>query len=243
MRLGVGHAGDRLVDQQKLRLLRQQHADFEPLLLPMRQRAGKPVAHRGEADDVEKLADAPPLAVALAPHQRGAGAAVGLERKLDVVGDGVAVEHGRLLKLAADAEPRDLGLVEAREVVIAAVEHHVAGVGPGLAGDDVHHRRLAGAVRPDDRAHLARLDRERQVVERLEAVERHGDAVEIKQRGGEGVRHPFLIPPAAAAVAPSSAAADARSRRSAVQCRHVPTMPRGSSSVTATNRPPSTNSQ
>ncbi len=32
------HAGDRLVDQQQLRLLHQQHADFEPLLLAVRER-------------------------------------------------------------------------------------------------------------------------------------------------------------------------------------------------------------
>ena len=30
------HAGDRLVDQQQLRLLHQQHADLEPLLLAVR---------------------------------------------------------------------------------------------------------------------------------------------------------------------------------------------------------------
>ncbi len=35
-RLGVGHAGGRLVDQQQLRVLGQQHADFEPLLLAVR---------------------------------------------------------------------------------------------------------------------------------------------------------------------------------------------------------------
>ena len=72
------------------------------------------------------------------------------------------------------------GLVELGEVV-AALEEDVAVVGPGLAGDDVHHRGLAGAVRADDGAHLARLDDERQIVERAEAVERDGDAVEIEQ--------------------------------------------------------------
>ena len=75
------------------------------------------------------------------------------------------------------------GLVELGQVG-AAVEQHVALVRPGLAGDDVHHGGLAGAVRADDRAHLAGLDRERQLVERLEAVERDADAVEIEQRGG-----------------------------------------------------------
>ena len=37
------HAGHRLVDQQQLGLLHQQHADLEPLLLPVRQRAGERV--------------------------------------------------------------------------------------------------------------------------------------------------------------------------------------------------------
>ena len=37
-----------------------------------------------------------------------------------------------------------------------AVEQTVALVGPRLAGDDVHHGRLAGAVGADDGAHLAR---------------------------------------------------------------------------------------
>ena len=54
--------------------------------------------------------------------------------------------------------------------------------GPGLAGDDVHHGGLAGAVRADDGAHLAGIDGERQLVEGAEAVERNGDAVEIEQR-------------------------------------------------------------
>ncbi|MCY1451418.1 hypothetical protein D9M71_682850 [compost metagenome] len=33
--LGIGHAGHRLVQQQQLRLLHQQHADLQKLLLPM----------------------------------------------------------------------------------------------------------------------------------------------------------------------------------------------------------------
>ena len=41
-------------------------------------------------------------------------------------------------------------------------EGRLAVVGARLAGDDVHHRRLAGAVGPDDAAQLAGADRERQ---------------------------------------------------------------------------------
>ena len=54
-----------------------------------------------------------------------------------------------------------------------------------LCRDDVHHRRLAGAVGADDRAHLARLERQRQAAQRLVAVEGNADAVEVEQRGGE----------------------------------------------------------
>ena len=74
-----------------------------------------------------------------------------------------------------------LGLVQLGEIV-AAVEIDVALVGPRLAGDDVHHRRLAGAVGADDRAHLAGLEHQRQAAQRLVAVEGNADAVEIEQR-------------------------------------------------------------
>jgi len=146
--LDVGHAGDGLIDQQQLRLLRQQHADLEPLLLPMRERAGDAVADARQADDLEDAVDAARLLRRLVPEQRLARAPIGLERQADIVLDRVHVEHGRLLELAADAQQRDLRLVESREVV-GAVEIDIAGVGPGLAGDDVHHGGLAGAVRSE----------------------------------------------------------------------------------------------
>ena len=58
-RLVVGHAGDRLVEQQQLRLLHQQHADLQPLLLAVRQRAGEPVGCVGsELDQLQRLGDA-----------------------------------------------------------------------------------------------------------------------------------------------------------------------------------------
>ena len=104
-----------------------------------------------------------------------ARAAVAFQREAQIVLDRVHLEHGRLLELAADAELGDLRLVERGEIV-RAVEIDVALVRPGLAGDHVHHGGLAGAVRTDDRAHLAGLDREREIVERAEAVERHRTA-------------------------------------------------------------------
>ncbi len=51
----------------------------------------------------------------------------------------------------------DFRLGEPREVDGLA-EECGAGVGPRLAGDHIHHRRLAGAVGPDDAAQLAGVD-------------------------------------------------------------------------------------
>jgi hypothetical protein len=107
----------------------------------------------------------------------------------------VALEDGRFLELAADAELDDGGLVEAGQVDLA-VEQDLARVGARLAGDDVHHRRLAGAVGADDGAHLAMVDGQRQLIQRFEAVEGDGDAVEIEQRVGD--LHGATPPPAPA---------------------------------------------
>ena len=115
-----------------------------------------------------------------AMEQRGEDAALALQRQLEIVPDRVELEDRRLLEFSADAEPGDLRLVVAGEVDVA-LEIDIALVGPRLAGDDVHHRRLAGAVRADDRAHLARVDDEREPVQRLEAVEGDGDVVEIEE--------------------------------------------------------------
>jgi hypothetical protein len=68
----------------------------------------------------------------------------------------------------------------------------------GLTGDHVHHGGFAGAVRADNGPHLARLDGEGKIVERLEAVERDGDTIEIEECGGQRFHGLKLIPPAAA---------------------------------------------
>ena len=58
----VGHAGGRLVDQQELRLLRQQHADLEPLLLAVGQFGRLAMALAREADALQQGVDPLPLA-------------------------------------------------------------------------------------------------------------------------------------------------------------------------------------
>ena len=53
-----GHARDRLVHQQQLRLLHQQHADLEPLLLAVGEGAGRGPAFRRQPGGLERLVDA-----------------------------------------------------------------------------------------------------------------------------------------------------------------------------------------
>src|SRR5690606_27664727 len=101
-----------------------------------------------------------------------------------------------------DAEVRDLGLAELQKIDAPAEERN-AFVRPRLAGDDVHHRRLAGAVRADDAAQLARIDVQAQRVESLESVEADRDAVEVENpalrnverrvRGKIRVTHDFFL--------------------------------------------------
>ncbi len=56
--LGVGHAGDRFVDQQQFGVLRQQHADLEPLLLAVAEVGGELVLAADQADGFEDFGDA-----------------------------------------------------------------------------------------------------------------------------------------------------------------------------------------
>src|SRR6202008_688513 len=87
-------------------------------------------------------------------RERSAHALVRLHRELEVLEGGMVLEDCRLLELAADAGMRDLGLGEPRQVY-RLPEKRRARVGPGLAGYDIHHRRLPRAVRADHAAQLA----------------------------------------------------------------------------------------
>ena len=119
-------------------------------------------------------------------HQGGEDAPVAGQGEFQIVEHALVLEDRRLLELAADAQVGDAGLVAHRQVDPAA-EIDLARVRAGLAGDDVHHRRLARAVWPDDRAHLAGFEYEAQAVQRLEAVEADGHPVEIEQGFARGM--------------------------------------------------------
>ena len=72
------------------------------------------------------------------------------------------------LEAPGEAEPREPDRADAPDV--AALEAHGAAARPQEPGQDVDQRRLAGAVRADDRDELAGLDAEGHAVERAEVA-------------------------------------------------------------------------
>src|SRR5438876_976409 len=111
--LCIGHAGDRLIDKKEFRLLGQQHADLEPLLLAMREAGSKRIALGTEPDKVEEFSEAGLLSLGHPPEQCFPYPSVAGERQCQVLGHGELFEDAWLLELAADAELRDRRLIEA----------------------------------------------------------------------------------------------------------------------------------
>src|SRR5262249_20703826 len=107
----------------------------------------------------------------------------------DVLVDGDAREDvGDLEGLGHAAAVEDLG-GEAGDVL--AVEAHAALAGRVEAGDHVEQRRLAGAVRPDDREDLAGAHREAHPAERSQRSEMLGQPLDLEDQAvGRHERRP-----------------------------------------------------
>src|SRR5439155_16181853 len=108
----------------------------------------------------------------------------------EVVGNGHMREELDALEDARDPEPRDL--VRPQSPQIAALETHRAGPRPIDAVQAVEDRRLAGAVRTDDREQLAVVRVERDAVERDEAAEGERQFANLEQRH---LAEPALLAP------------------------------------------------
>ena len=160
-------------------VLRQQHADLQPLLLAVAQQAGHALALLGQMHGLQQFAKPIALLAAeLGPHRKPR-TTIASESQLQILDNGQRLEDGGLLELAADARAGDLLLAHQAQVEVAAEEDAPA-VGPSLARQAVHRRRLAGAVGTDDAAQLANTHRERQATQRLEAVEGDLEVFDVK---------------------------------------------------------------
>src|SRR5690606_16884687 len=67
---------------------------------------------------------------------------------------------------------------------LAVLELDAAGGGFGFSADQIQHRGLAGAVGTDHHPYLIAVDIQVEVVHRLEAIERHAQALDGQHRFG-----------------------------------------------------------
>ncbi|CAB4924237.1 unannotated protein [freshwater metagenome] len=194
LRLPVGHAGDRLVEQQQRGPRGQGPAHLDPLAVAVGQRV-----HRGaqQVRDPQHLGDpADGLAVLalLAPgtgepehagHQAAAHQPVPADQQ--VVLDGVLEGQRDVLEGPGHAQPGDPVRPQRGQLGVPVV--HGALGGPVGAAQHVDQRGLAGAVGPDQRVHGAGLDGEGDLAERGDAAEPHGQALHPQPlrrlRGGD----------------------------------------------------------
>ena len=95
------------------------------------------------------------------------------------------LERGELAEEPAVLEgpPDALGRHHVRSETVDALRAEADGAGGqrGMSGDRVEERGLAGAVRADDRAHLAGIDPQEDAGDRSEAAIAHGDVVELEE--------------------------------------------------------------
>ena len=114
----------------------------------MRERARVLIALFGQADGQQDLIDARTLAGAQTREQSGQHTLIGFQRQFQIGKDRLGFKHGRLLKLAANAQMGDGGLVVFQQIMGLAKPDRT-GVGLGLAGNDIHQRGFAGAIGTD----------------------------------------------------------------------------------------------
>ena len=152
-------------------------------MLAMRHGGGDAVRRRRQADLGEKLARrlAQPRDPRGRPPEPEAVRLGRLHRQRDIFLGGEGRKDAGDLERAREPEPRALGRGQRRDV--AAGEADGPGVGRDLAGQLPDQRRLAGAVRADQRMRLAGADVERDVVGRDQRAERLPAEPSISQQG------------------------------------------------------------
>jgi hypothetical protein len=142
----------------------------------------RPADRRGrrqiEVDLGQQLGAARPRRAAV--DQRQAADQPGEAVDEQVLGDAQILEEVELLVDEGDAAR--LGVARAARLVGGAVQRHAAAVHAVHAAQDVHRRRLAGAVLADQPQHLAGGQREADLVQHLDAEEALADLLELQQR-------------------------------------------------------------
>jgi hypothetical protein len=163
--LAGGQRRRRLVEHQHRRLRRERAADHHELALG---RAQPGHGGRGIEPDAEGLEQLGGAAVQLGEAHDRATAQAGVPDE-HVLGDAEVLQGLDLLGHEGDAVPARVGRGPERDP--PPVQQHVAVVASVRvdAVEDLHQRRLAGAVVAEQRVDLAAADREVDAAQRLEA--------------------------------------------------------------------------
>src|SRR6516162_7460298 len=232
-RLRWAHAAGRLVEQQQARFGDERHADLEERHVAVGERAGLALREVCKPDPLEGAID--PLgggAVSRGGAERMQEAVLGLRGDPQVFRGSQPWKHALDLQRALDAEPADLVRLEAADLTSA--EEDASLIGREQAGDKIEQGRLAGAVWADDGMEPPACERVAQVVDRGEAAEALGQALDAQDRFAHGL----LV----GSTCSGPFARDARSMRAAIQSRHSPTKPLGAKITTRIATSPTTSS-
>src|SRR6266496_1763535 len=159
--LCLRQASGRLVHQHERGLGDERARHPQPPFVALGQRAGPCIGQIRQTQKLEQLPGPPPrLAGAHTDPERG---------DLDVLADGEGPQRAAVLERARQAGARPSMSAPAGDVAIAELDR--ARVRQVEAGEHVHERRLAGAVRPDQTDDLPRVELERDLLQRLDACE------------------------------------------------------------------------
>jgi hypothetical protein len=176
--LVLGERRGRLVHHEDPRVERQRLDDLDHLLLRHGEAADD--RPRAEGDLGEVVQQRPGVGLHATPVDEPAPH--GLAAHEDVLGDGAVREEVELL--VDDPHPGGLRLRGMVEGLLHAVDPDRAGVLRVHAGEDLHQRRLAGAVLADERVDLAGAQVEVDAVQDVDAEEALADAAHLEQRRG-----------------------------------------------------------
>ena len=182
------HAGDWLVEQQQLGLGGQRPREFELALVAIGEVVGNVMRLVVELDPREQLQRsiaraALGSAVLWQREQQARGAVVQMpvHAHHDVFQQRHLLEDADVLERACDAHLRDLVRLSADQVL--AIERERPARGCEQAGDQIEHRRLAGAVRADQTEDAALRHVNVDVLQDRQAAKALGNGCEFEHGG------------------------------------------------------------
>ncbi len=151
-------------------VLRQEHADFQPLFLAVGERSRLLLAAIAEADDPHHLVNALPFL----RRRRG-------PRSSSTRRDFLQPQQGHSRRPCDRCRrsgvwkfrpmPRRVDFVFAKSIERRAFVLDLPGIRPGAPGDEIEECALTRAVRPDDCSQLSFIEVEVEIVDGLESIE------------------------------------------------------------------------